>query len=275
MTKKTKMYVRVIFPPQVINSAYRIFLGKLPKAKKKSITSEYTIHGDVETWEYDDKAEFFAEYRHGFVSADFRESHGTSYDFWLSASLYRWRIGTEVGISLPHRSGIEAVFEVFEKNTDANKVPLPPRPPLNKRTKVFIGHGRSGDWRDLKDHLHEKHGFEVIAYEVGSRAGLSIKGVLEEMLTESSFALLVLTPEDEDIKGRFHARENVIHELGLFQGRLGFRRAIAIMSEGVEEFSNIHGLNQIRYSKGNIMETFGDILATIKREFDEEVSNAY
>ena len=44
----------------------------------------------------------------------------------------------------------------------------------------------------------------------------------------------------------------------------------ATFSEEVEEFSNIHGLNQIRYAKGNIVETFGEILATIKREFNEK-----
>lgn len=43
------------------------------------------------------------------------------------------------------------------------------------------------------------------------------------------------------------ARQNVIHEAGLFQGRLGFMRAIVLLEEGCEEFSNIHGLGQIRF----------------------------
>jgi predicted nucleotide-binding protein len=59
----------------------------------------------------------------------------------------------------------------------------------------------------------------------------------------------------------------VVHEIGLFQGRLGFNRAIVLLEDGVEEFSNIHGIEQIRFSKGNIRETYGEILATIKREF--------
>jgi predicted nucleotide-binding protein len=45
---------------------------------------------------------------------------------------------------------------------------------------------------------------------------------------------------------------NVIHEVGLFQGRLGFKRAIVLLEEGCKEFSNIQGLGQIRYPKGNI-----------------------
>ncbi len=87
------------------------------------------------------------------------------------------------------------------------------------------------------------------------------------MLAESSFAVLVLTGEDVHRDGKEHARENVVHELGLFQGHLGFTRTVALLEEGVKEFSNIYGVNQIRFSKGNIRETFGDILATIRREF--------
>ena len=132
---------------------------------------------------------------------------------------------------------------------------------------IFIGHGRNLQWRDLKDHLHEKHGFDVEAYEVGARGGLTIKEVLKEMLSQSSLALLVMTAEDEDAEGKYHARENVIHELGLFQGRLGFRKAVILLEKGTEEFSNIEGLQQIRFSKGAILETYGEVLATIKREF--------
>ncbi len=88
------------------------------------------------------------------------------------------------------------------------------------------------------------------------------------MLDESSFALLVLTGEDIHTNGELHARENVIHELGLFQGRLGFTRAIVLLEEGVKEFSNILGINQLRFTKGRIKETFGDVLATIRREFE-------
>jgi predicted nucleotide-binding protein len=152
---------------------------------------------------------------------------------------------------------------VFEKNVDKSKIVVETEP-----IKVFIGHGRDSQWRDLKDHLHDQHGLEVVAYEIGPRAGLSVKDILEEMLNDSSFALLVLTGEDQNIDGEWHARQNVIHELGLFQGSLGFASAIALLEDGVQEFSNILGVNQIRFSKGNIRETFGDVVATIRREFE-------
>ncbi len=67
---------------------------------------------------------------------------------------------------------------------------------------------------------------------------------------------------------KLNARPNVIHEIGLFQGRLGFNKAIVLLENGTEEFSNINGIQQLRFSKGNIKEVFGDILATLKREFE-------
>jgi len=56
--------------------------------------------------------------------------------------------------------------------------------------------------------------------------------------------------------------------VGLFQGRLGFSRAIVLLEDGVEEFSNLHGIQHISFSKGNIKECFGDVLAVIRREFE-------
>jgi len=168
-------------------------------------------------------------------------------------------------ISSKKREEIEGIFQIFESKLDESSIIIEKEP-----IKVFIGHGHDEQWRDLKDHLHEKHGFEVIAYEVGPRAGLSIKEVLESMLNKSSLALLVLTGEDTDSKGYKHARENVIHELGLFQGKMGFMRAIAMLEGDVIEFSNILGINQIRFSKGNIKETFGEVISIIKREFGND-----
>ncbi|MGA9098271.1 MAG: nucleotide-binding protein, partial [Methanotrichaceae archaeon] len=173
---------------------------------------------------------------------------------------------TTITIRAPERQQIEAVFEVLEKNVDRCKLPPLPEEP-KPLPRVFIGHGGSGQWKELKDHLHEKHGYNIEAYEIGARAGHTIRDILEEMLDKSSFAILVMTGEDEVKDGGMQARQNVIHELGLFQGRLGFTKAIVLLEDGTEEFSNIHGVNQIRYGKGNIKETFGEVLATLKREF--------
>ena len=71
--------------------------------------------------------------------------------------------------------------------------------------------------------------------------------------------------------GTVMARQNVIHEIGLFQGRLGFTKAVVLKEEGTREFTNISGVNQIRYSKSNIKETFGEILGVLRREFGSSI----
>ena len=144
----------------------------------------------------------------------------------------------------------------------AHWIAAPPAPKIAH--VIFIGHGRSADWRELKDHLSDKHSVPVEAYETGSRAGHTIRDVLEDMLQKSSLAILVHTPEDEMADGSFNSRPNVIHETGLFQGRLGFSRAIVLLKAGTKEFSNLSGIQQIRY--GDIRETYGEVLAWIKRE---------
>jgi predicted nucleotide-binding protein len=171
-------------------------------------------------------------------------------------------------VEAARRADIEAIFEVFEKNSKISKLPPEPPEPLPPISPVvFIGHGRSAAWRDLKDHLQDKHGFTVEHYESGARAGHTIRDILEDMVSKSSIAVLVLTGEDEQKDGLFRPRQNVIHEAGLFQGRLSFSRAILLIGDGVEKFSNVDGIQHISFTKGNIKETFGEVLATIRREF--------
>jgi predicted nucleotide-binding protein len=132
--------------------------------------------------------------------------------------------------------------------------------------KIFIGHGRSPLWKDLKDFLHERLHLEHDEFNRESTAGLTTKERLEAMLDDACFAFLVMTAEDEHADGTKHARLNVVHEAGLFQGRLGFKRAIILLEEGCEEFSNVHGLTQVRFPKGNIKATWEDIRGVLERE---------
>jgi predicted nucleotide-binding protein len=141
---------------------------------------------------------------------------------------------------------------------------------LGKEIKphIFIGHGRSPAWRELKDYLRDLLGYtDVDFFEREARAGVHTGRVLDEMLNKANFALLVMTGEDETADDRVRARQNVIHEAGLFQGRLGWNRAIILREDGVEPFSNVDGLNEIRFGKGSIRDAFGEVVATLRREF--------
>ena len=255
--QKTKYYYDTRFAAHVIREAYHVM--KSVQANQNERLPDLMVMIGNERWSFDSLEEFLAEYpKAKSYQLMCRFDDGS---LWVTSFERR-----EMNVSVAHskREVISRVFSVFEQNLEASRIIVPKEP-----LQIFVGHGHDSHWKELKDHLHEQHDFKVISYEIGPRAGLSVKEVLSSMLNESSFALLLLTAEDEDAYGELHARDNVIHELGLFQGKLGFTRAIAVVEEGIKEFSNIYGLNQIRFGKGRIRETYGDILATIKREFDE------
>ena len=267
MPEKTVNYRHVIFPPEVLMQAFAKMREMLGDIDVDTIGGRGTLWiSEDETWRPDSEEEFFADYRKDFVHAGYEVSFIQKKTYFTAGKLGIFADGvksdlprTKVTVQLSTRDQIEKIFNVFD--TESKKYTISPK------IRVFIGHGHSPLWRDLKDHLHEKHGYDVEAYEIGTRAGFTIKDVLDSMLTASTIAFLVFTGEDLDPIGQSHARENVIHELGLFQGRLGWNKAIVLLEEDVVEFSNIHGLNQIRFHKGNIRETFGEVLATIRREF--------
>ncbi|MCP4648595.1 MAG: nucleotide-binding protein [PVC group bacterium] len=133
-------------------------------------------------------------------------------------------------------------------------------------SKVFIGHGHSNVWKDLKDFLSDRLSLEWEEFNREATAGKSTKERLEEMLNECDFAFLVMTAEDEHGDGKKHARLNVVHEIGLFQGKLGFKKAIILMEEECEEFSNITGISQIRFPKGKLSSISEDIRKVLERE---------
>lgn len=133
-------------------------------------------------------------------------------------------------------------------------------------TNVFIGHGRSNVWKDLKDFIQDRLHLPWDEFNRIPVAGLPTTTRLSQMLDEAAIAFLIMTGEDEQASGKIHARMNVIHEAGLFQGRLGFEKAIVLLEDGCEEFSNIYGLGQLRFPKGDITAAFEDIRRVMERE---------
>jgi predicted nucleotide-binding protein len=119
--------------------------------------------------------------------------------------------------------------------------------------RVFIGHGHSRVWLALRAYLREELHVDVEEFNEQPAAGVAIHDRLAAMLDHSAAALLVFTGENRDSRGRFsHARENVIHEAGLFQGRLGFDRAVILREQGVAGFSNLDGMNVIQFPRGRL-----------------------
>lgn len=133
-------------------------------------------------------------------------------------------------------------------------------------TNVFIGHGRSLMWRELKDFIQDRLELPWDEFNRVPIAGVTNIARLSQMLDAAAIAFLIMTAEDQLADGEMQARMNVVHEAGLFQGRLGFTRAIVLLEEGCHEFSNIQGLGQIRFPKGKIASAFEEIRLILERE---------
>ncbi len=176
---------------------------------------------DEVTWNLDTFDEFLAEYPQAISARYCRYGDG------LKVDIESFRAYSRISVSSPNRELIQKIFNVVEKYRErSTTVPQPAEIGVPERPVVFIGHGGSTQWRELKDHMQDKHKYKVEAFEVGARAGHSIRDILEEMLI--------------------------------------------LREEGAEDFSNIAGIQQIRFTKGNIKETFGEVLAVLRREFDED-----
>ena len=143
---------------------------------------------------------------------------------------------------------------------------LPRSTCIGSGSRVFIGHGRSPLWRELKDFIGDRLGLPWDEFNREATAGLATSERLNQMVSEAKFAFLVMTAEEEDADEQVHARPNVVHEIGLFQGRLGFRKAVILLEDGCSEFSNIIGLTQIRFPKGDISARFEEVRRVLERE---------
>lgn len=271
-----RTYPRCVFASKDIRRAIEVFKElERPEDATWSVWSR-ELEVDNTRWKLDDDDEFFAAYDRGFNMAEFQatmySSNGDGLRDNIGVHAYNRSptdLYTAVRVQAQSRGAIERVLIVFDDLVEKTRAPEPPPPTPPPPPRVFIGHGgRSTAWSDLKNHLQDQHGYDVEAYETGARAGHTIRNILETMLTSSSFALLVLTAEDHTADGEWRARQNVVHEAGLFQGALGFNRAILLVEEGIELASNFDGLQQIRF-KDEIRATFGDVLATLRREFPD------
>lgn len=134
------------------------------------------------------------------------------------------------------------------------------------KTKVFIGHGHSLAWLELKNFINDRLGLACDEFDRVAVAGVPIQDRLTDMLDAAGLAFVVMTAEDESSDGKRNARLNVIHEVGLFQGRLGLNKAIVLLENTCEEFSNIKGLAHIPFPKDNISACFEKVRHVLERE---------
>lgn len=146
---------------------------------------------------------------------------------------------------------IDYVFEVRSHSELA--------PPVVPRAakRVFLSHGRAADWREVQAFVEREVDLRTLELAQEPNRGRTILEKLEQESARCWFAVIVMTGDDEVAKGPPRARENVIHEIGYFQGKYGVANVCLLHEEGTNIPSNIHGLVYIPFPKDLVSAAFG------------------
>jgi len=174
--EKKKAYQNAFFKAAILKrAADELVKLSTPDDTKKSYNTMpiMIVTGKDGRWTFDDREEFLSEYKVESSALFVRRLSGyqlPDYHFQLSFNSSRfYGSSTEIGVEAASRREIETVFNIFEESVADSKLPEPveiAEPPV-----VFIGHGGSKLWRNLKDHLQDKHEYKSKLTKLGLGQG--------------------------------------------------------------------------------------------------------
>jgi FixJ family two-component response regulator len=133
------------------------------------------------------------------------------------------------------------------------------------RNNIFISHGHNEVlWRRIRDFLTTRLRLTTIVLQDLPNQGLTVVEKLERASERCRFAVILLTKDDEQRSGGLRARQNVVHEIGFFQGKYGRHNVVLLAEEGVELFSNISGIIRLEFAPDH----FDEILEPLRQEIE-------
>ncbi len=158
--------------------------------------------------------------------------------------------------AVPTQELIDVPSGEFKKPTDESKI---------DRT-VFVSHGRGHLYLTVVQFLDKQLGLVPLAFGDEPIGGFHNVSLLNDYLDRSRFAVIVATGDDAAVDGSRLLRPNVIHEIGLFQGRLGFEKVAIMRQDHAGPFSNLDGYQELRFKGDDIEGKFEDLRGMLRRE---------
>jgi predicted nucleotide-binding protein len=123
--------------------------------------------------------------------------------------------------------------------------------------RIFISHGHNEILKlKLKDFLRTRLNRETVILSELPNESYTIVEKLENASKLCNLAIVLLTKDDEAKDGGMRARQNVIHEVGFFQGKYGRKNVILLCEKGVDLFSNISGILRLDFETGHFEEIY-------------------
>lgn len=140
---------------------------------------------------------------------------------------------------------IDQVFEIrANSELDAPRQESPRR--------VFVSHGRSNDWRSVQAFIEKDVGLSTIELAQEPNLGRTIIEKLFDNAVRCDSAVIVMSGDDITKEDETRVRENVMHEIGFFQGRYGRKAVVLLHEEGVNVPTNLSGVAYIPFPRGSI-----------------------
>lgn len=164
-----------------------------------------------------------------------------------------------IGEMLTLRRDIDYIIEVRANSRIGEKTSF-----REEKTHIFISHGRSTEWYKLQAFVERDLEYKTIELAQQPNIGRTVLQKLDEESNKCFAAIIAMTGDDLIQDGEVRARENVMHEIGFFQGKMGLSNIVLLHEEGVNIPSNIHGLVYVPFPKGTIEATFGALQREIK-----------
>lgn len=132
------------------------------------------------------------------------------------------------------------------------------------KNRVFISHGRSTEWNKIQNYLEKDLDIPTLELAQQPNIGRTVLQKLEEESSKCSIAVIVMTGEDLTDNGETRARENVMHEIGYFQGKYGLQNVVLLHEQDVNIPSNIQGLVYIGFPKDSSEAALGALTREMK-----------
>lgn len=159
-------------------------------------------------------------------------------------------------------SYVETVLNLYitPKSEELEKKP-------EKKPTIFISHGSNEIVRNkVKGFIAERCNCDVIVLQEKPSSGMTVIEKLEKFGRLADYAVIILTADDVMQEGgEPRARENVIQELGWFQGVLGRNRTAILLQKGTNVASNLAGIVRLEFEDNDVEIKFEDL----RKEFEE------
>jgi predicted nucleotide-binding protein len=144
---------------------------------------------------------------------------------------------------------IDQIFEV-RANSELEQ------PKKQSLGRVFVSHGRSNDWRAVQSFIEKDVGLSTLELAQEPNMGRTIIEKLIDGAGRCDSAVIVMTGDDTAKPDEARVRENVMHEIGYFQGVYGRTGVVLLHEEGVNIPTNLSGVAYVPFPREDIEAAF-------------------